>query len=241
MKRCDFLRGLCAATCAARARGLARPARRGLGRKIAAEPAADRALEIGLGPQLFLDDYLIDRRDGLARRVQSPKRQRVPVLDSKDFGTTQPYLTVLRDGDAGTFRIWYNHGPALWHAESADGVRWAKARVAWDLPRNYAANLVDDQGRESHPDRRYKLADWQATRSKEDKDGDDKGMCVAFSQDGLRCTAHLGDPDARPVAEDVLAGDVSWPRPLAGLQGKPVRLEVRVRRADLFGLTFHAK
>src|SRR5262245_14507245 len=172
MKRRDFLRGLCAATCAARLAAWPAPHAAAADEKIAAEPAADRALEIGLGPQLFLDDYWIDRRDGLARRVESPKRQGAPVLDSKDFGTTQPYLTVLRDGDAGTFRIWYNRGPALWHAESADGVRWAKPRVAWDLTRSYGASLVDDQGRESDPDRRFKLADWQATRSKEDKDGD---------------------------------------------------------------------
>jgi hypothetical protein len=194
MKRRDFLRGLCAATCAARLAAWPAPHAAAADEKIAAEPAADRALEIGLGPQLFLDDYWIDRRDGLARRVESPKRQGAPVLDSKAFGTTQPYLTVLRDGDAGTFRIWYNHGPALWHAESADGVRWAKPRVAWDLPRSYGASLVDDQGRESDPDRRYKLADWQATRSKEDKDGDDGGMCVAFSPDGLRWTAHPDNP-----------------------------------------------
>jgi hypothetical protein len=53
-------------------------------------------LNVGAGPQLFLDDYLIDRLDGLVRRVESPERLPRPVLDSKTFGTTQPYLTILR-------------------------------------------------------------------------------------------------------------------------------------------------
>src|SRR5438552_2173741 len=78
-------------------------------------------LDLGLGPQLFLDDYWIDRKDGLLRRVEQPERLAKPVLDSKTFGTTQPYLTVLRDPAAGHFRLWYNHGPAIWHAESVDG------------------------------------------------------------------------------------------------------------------------
>src|SRR5205823_3760158 len=42
--------------------------------------------------------------------------------------------------------------------------------------------------------------------------------------------AALGDPDARPVSGDVLAGAVRWPRSLGELAGKPVRLELRVRQ-----------
>jgi hypothetical protein len=54
-------------------------------------------LEVGAGPQLFRDDYLIDQRDGLTRQVETPKRLPKPVFDSATFGTTQPYLTVLHD------------------------------------------------------------------------------------------------------------------------------------------------
>src|SRR3954469_1233408 len=38
-------------------------------------------LEIGFGPQLFLDDYLIERLEGLEWRVQPPERLERPVLD----------------------------------------------------------------------------------------------------------------------------------------------------------------
>src|SRR5262249_11764396 len=155
------------------------------------EPAV---LNIGLGPQLFLDDYVIERMDGLVKRVQPPERLAKPVLDSKTFGTTQPYLTVLEDPDTKRYRLWDDRGPAIWHAESADGIRWEKPRLAWDLPRSYGASLVDDRGREKDPDHRFKLANWQATRKREDKPGDDGGMYVGFSPDGFRWTRPLTTP-----------------------------------------------
>ena len=68
-------------------------------------------LEVGAGPQLFLDDYLIDQLDGLTRHVETPKRLPKPVLDSATFGTTQPYLTVLHDTERHGYRIWYNRDP----------------------------------------------------------------------------------------------------------------------------------
>ena len=155
---------------------------------------AAQPLEIGLGPQLFLDDHLIDRLEGLERRAEPPERLGHPVLDSKTFGCTQPYVTVTHDQAKRRFRLWYNHGPAVWHAESDDGVHWVNPRVAWDLPRSYGASLVDDGERAREPDRRYKLANWQATRAREDRPGDDGGMYVGFSPDGFRWTAHVGNP-----------------------------------------------
>src|SRR5689334_22968972 len=99
MKRRDFLGGLCATAAAAVC-----PPR--AVRANASGPKG-RPLEIDPGTQLFLDDYLIDELDGLKRQVQQPQRQGSPVLDSKTFGVTQPYLTVLRDRDqaGGRFRL----------------------------------------------------------------------------------------------------------------------------------------
>ena len=82
---------------------------------------------------------MLERIEGPAGAADfrpQPQRLVSPVLDSKSFGTTQPYLTVLlRDRDRERFRIWYNHSPAVWHAESEDGIHWVEPRVAWDLPR----------------------------------------------------------------------------------------------------------
>ena len=47
------------------------------------EPAA-QPVEIGVGPQLFLDDYLIDRLEGLERRAESPERLRGPRPGQQD-------------------------------------------------------------------------------------------------------------------------------------------------------------
>src|SRR5439155_14142965 len=140
-----------------------------------------RPLEVGAGPQLFLDDYLIDQLDGLTRRVETPERLPKPVLDSATFGTTQPYLTVRRDAEQQGYRIWYNRGPAIWHAASNDGVHWIKPRLAWDLARSYGASLIDDGATAANPERRFKLANWQATRGRDAKKGDNAGMYVGFS------------------------------------------------------------
>jgi hypothetical protein len=156
---------------------------------LRADDPTPAALDIGLGPQLFLDDYLIDRSDDLARRVQSPSRLAKPVLDSKTFGTTQPYLTVLPHTGKKGYRIWYNRGPALWHAESADGARWSEPCLAWDLPHGYGASLVDDGERTAEPARRFKMASWRVNKGKADS-----GMCVGFSPDGFRWAAHGKNP-----------------------------------------------
>jgi len=151
-------------------------------------------LEIGAGPQLFLDDYFVEQMEGLKREVRPPRRHGPPILDSKNFGTWQPYTTVLRDEERGRYRIWYNRGQGVWEAESKDAVQWENPRIAWDLPRCFGASLVDDGPAASDRARRYKMANWQATRVKEDKPGDDAGMWVGFSPDGSRWKGYEKNP-----------------------------------------------
>ena len=156
--------------------------------------AINAAAPLGPGPFLFLDDHWIETCSGLERRVHAPVKHPEPVLTSAAFGVTQPYLSVLRDEATGRFRIWYNHGPAIWTAESGDGVRWENPRVAWDLPRGYGCSIVRDPDTAVTPDRRYKLANWQSTHALDDTPKDNGGMYVGFSPDGLRWTAHPGNP-----------------------------------------------
>ncbi len=188
--RRDVLRLTAAGTMA----GVAPPTRLTEAGPTGFPPEEGRPLELDPGPQLFLDDHLVDRLDGLERRAEPPERLEQPVLDSTTFGCTQPYVSVIRDPQTGRFRLWYNHGPAVWHAESPDGLHWENPRVAWDLPRGYGASLLDDGDRARDPARRYKLANWQATRSKEDRPGDDGGMYVGFSPDGFHWTAYDKNP-----------------------------------------------
>src|SRR5262249_57351932 len=71
---------------------------------------------------------------------------------------------------------------------------WVGRGVAWALPRSYGASLVPDGARAADAPRRFKLANGQATRAREDKKGDDGGMYVGFSPDGLRWTAYDKNP-----------------------------------------------
>ncbi|MEO7298016.1 MAG: hypothetical protein ABI042_05505, partial [Verrucomicrobiota bacterium] len=117
------------------------------------------------------------------REVQSPQRFGPPILDSKTFGTTQPYLTVLRDSQTKRFRMFYNNGPSVWHAESEDGIRWINPREIWQRARGYGCSVVDDGERGTDLSRRFKFAHWSSTI--DDKPGDDGGMWVGFSPDGF--------------------------------------------------------
>jgi hypothetical protein len=151
-------------------------------------------LAVGNGVQLFLDDYLIDRMEGLRRQVQQPRRLAKPVLDNATFGTTQPYVTVLHDAKRKRFRAWYNRGSAVWHAESADGVAWNDPRVAWNLRRAFGCSLIDDGPEAPDSQRRFKLANWQMTQKRKQGRPGDEGMWVGFSPDGLRWTALESNP-----------------------------------------------
>jgi len=182
MRRRDFLR-------AAGASGLASGLCIRSGSYVLAA-AQDRQAPLAIepGPQLFLDDYLIEQMRGLRREVQHPQRLPEPILDSRRFGTTQPYLSVLRDPDDGRYRLWYNRSNPIWHVESDDAVGWRNPRVAWDMPRCFGCSLIDDRQRDPDPNRRFKMANWQATPSKERSEEDDSGMWIGFSPDGFHWT-----------------------------------------------------
>lgn len=137
-----------------------------------------------LGPFLFLDDQWIESARGLERRPEKPTRLERPVLDSATFGTTQPYLSIVRM-EKDRLRIWYNRGPAVWTAESSDGEKWMNPRQAWKVDKCYGCGVIDDGERDPDPARRFKMANWQVSKAVEDRPEDDGGMFVGFSPDGL--------------------------------------------------------
>ncbi|MBN1343810.1 MAG: hypothetical protein JXQ73_14095 [Phycisphaerae bacterium] len=145
-------------------------------------------IDVGTDPQLLLDDYVVDRVQGLTRTVHPPARMEQPILDSEHFGTFQPYLSVLYDAGRKRFRLWYNHGAALGYTESSDGIRWDPPREL-NLPCTYSCSLVGDGDGGPDPKRRYKIAYWH-------RGGGNRphGMCVAFSPDGLSWTPHENNP-----------------------------------------------
>lgn len=164
------------------------------GGRPAVAASSSRIREIEPGPQLFLDDYFIESMDGLQRRLIAPERLPQPVLGSKTFGTTQPYMTVLHDDAANRYRIWYNSGQEIWHAESDDGIQWRNPRSVSKAKHCYGASVVDDGQRETTGDSRFKIANYQTQKSSKGKRHQDGGMWVGFSPDGLRWTSYPKNP-----------------------------------------------
>ncbi|GMV95721.1 MAG: hypothetical protein AMXMBFR83_00920 [Phycisphaerae bacterium] len=181
------------------------------GGRVVTWPAVE-PVEIGLEPQLFIDHYLIAEHQGLTRTTHPPRRaQPGPILGWQQ-GTTQPYLTVVRDAASGRFRMWYNQnigpGCAIAYAESADGIRWETPRLGILGDDNRVLNIsvperggfgvsVIDEGPD-FPDRtrRFKVVWWGVGSPARTTATGDRGasLCVAFSPDGLHWTPWPENP-----------------------------------------------
>lgn len=153
---------------------------------------------------LFIDDALIDHSSGLKRTTHQPRKHPDPLLDQERPAFQ---LNVLREEATGRFRMWYN---AMGHpieyprigvayAESADGIRWNRPVLGYswanyiDGPGHWARPVVDDGPGVVAPQQRYKTAWFEPG----------KGMCVAFSPDGMRFTPWPDNPVlAENCAED---------------------------------------
>ena len=117
--------------------------------------------------QLFIDDYLIERIDGLRRVVNQPKKHPENPLIRPDMpweSRAQAFGAALFDDERGIFRFWYLIRPKdrgsnplivnnrerapntclLAYAESNDGIQWNKPNLGqfpYDGDRNN--NLID--------------------------------------------------------------------------------------------------
>jgi len=110
----------------------------------------DDVVRVGSRQQLFLDDHVVDRMDGVGRQVHRPRRHPAnPVLKPDrpwEVGGGGTYLyggTVLFDEEDDLFKMWYRVAEApvqgrdgQWHqpsgsyracyAVSVDGINWEK-------------------------------------------------------------------------------------------------------------------
>jgi len=163
------------------------------------------------GPQLFIDDFLIARAEGVARRVVEPKRfLEGPVITGAGGHLNwQPWLTVIHDPSRpaeSRFRVWFDADvlpdptegkfkSRLGYLESADGLKWPGPPRILEKTDGllFGASVLDD------------------------------GTGFAFA-------------DCRPLGEDLLAAPVAWKRPLGELRGKTIRLQFLLREARLYAL-----
>jgi hypothetical protein len=107
---------------------------------IGEQQESDRFVEIGSRRELFVDELLIDRLEGEARRVlQHPVPREIALVCDKPWeGNGLGYVTVMQDGDL--YRMYYRgadyhygvtatHPQTYCYAESHDGIRWTRPEI----------------------------------------------------------------------------------------------------------------
>ncbi len=168
--------------------------------------AAGGPINIGSRRELFVDDFLIEKREGVELRLHSPTpREIVMVKDSPWEGVGGCTYTVFRDGDR--YRMYYDTFLTanedgtniqmgnffMCYAESKDGVHWTKPElnlVAFNgskknnilLQGNYDTSVFKDSNPACRPGEEYKMVQ-----------GDmGKGLFAYKSTDGIAWTP-LGD------------------------------------------------
>jgi hypothetical protein len=139
-------------------------------------------IPIGTRRELFVDDFLIDRRDGLGLRLQAPvPREVVLEHDAPWEGSGCGYPTVFRDGEV--VRMYYiaadltnadgskmaSRSAFACYAESRDGLRWTrpelglftfagskKSNIVWSSAGLDNFTPFKDANPDCRPDERYK-------------------------------------------------------------------------------------
>ena len=162
-------------------------------------------LELGLGPHLLIDDYLIAGSTNVSRVVNQPQRELSgPVVSSEPgLQASQPFVTVLYDEGTGRFRMWYNtwrtaeeeatsyYGPALSYLESSDGITWAGPLQRLDLAHSVSASILDEGAGYVPVGERYKQI-YSYVQKPGFEDEDWLKSRIAFSADGVNWNWYAG-------------------------------------------------
>lgn len=87
------------------------------------------------GPQLFVDDYLIESSHNITRVLNKPQRHLAePIIDGglgrKDFNVAYD-ITVLKDEASGKYRMWYSIPSPLPDLSQPQPVESARTHVAY--------------------------------------------------------------------------------------------------------------
>lgn len=174
-----------------------------------AAPRPQQPLVLGPGPQLLLDEFLIDYATNLVRTTHRPEKLPQPILAKAERWHQQPmyFQKVLRDPQTGRFRMWYNvknpnatPSVCFCYAESDDGIHWVRPDLGLVSVKGSRKNnilvapfghfglfFVNEGANFSEPARRYKMAYYNANAA-------ERGLHVAFSADGLRFKPFAGNP-----------------------------------------------
>jgi hypothetical protein len=169
-------------------------ASRWIGAVSFAKADVNSTITLDPGPQLFLDDYLIEWQTNLQRVVTPPARWADPVITGKEDHNYQPYVSVIRDPQMKRFRVWYGvpntaggEGSASHIAtmESDDGIHFNRPHRVLDDPGGlgvrFGSSVFDEGPAFSDPQERYKFG-WFNGPCPTPPVG---GLMIATSPDGL--------------------------------------------------------
>ena len=157
--------------------------------------ASGEPLEIGSGPHLFLDDYVVEDRWALTRTTNPPYRYiGNPVLIADRAWEERPYRPqVFHDEALGRYRMYYQcfngtnywtrQGPSYYtcYAESDDCLNWQKPE--WpDSPfgDSRATNIIQVEGLDD-----LKLQSAWVFKNRTSNDSE-KAYCMTYDNRGLR-------------------------------------------------------
>lgn len=165
--------------------------------------ASDEIVPLCTEAQVFVDDSMIEAKEGVVRRAHACKKLAEPVMvpeesweQDGDDRRIYVYGTVLRDGETGQFRLWYNRGSHTLLATSDDGVHWDRPRLgvcefAGSKANNIVLSLLHSPSvvyREDASDleRRYEMLGFGTKLG--------RGYYVAHSSDGIHWELYPKNP-----------------------------------------------
>jgi len=148
-----------------------------------AQQEGEDMLKLGSRLELFVDDYLMDRMEGVTQELHPPQREEVAIVyDAPWEGAVSFYVTVFQDEDR--YRMYYRgqsiirpltEYPNVYgrervcYAESPDGVHWTKPKlgiveyegskdnnILWDGPGSHNFSPFKDANPACLPEQRYK-------------------------------------------------------------------------------------
>ena len=178
---------------------------------------AETPLRLANRRELFVDDAVLDRVQGLDVRLGSPAPAGVAMTFGEPWeGRFCAFVTVVKDG--AKFRMYYRgtgdggaHTEITCYAESDDGITWRKPKlglvelhgskqnnvILGYTPKRYTHNFTPmiDERPGVPPEERYKAVGGGMTTSAESKaTGAVRGLYRLVSADGIRWKEAPGGP-----------------------------------------------
>ena len=173
--------------------------------------------------QLFIDDAVIARKEGIVRRTHACRKLSQPVISDleswqapSDDERVYIYGTVLPAEAGDGLRMWYMRYPdQVLYAESEEGVIWRRPELGLvehagsarnnALPIRFHSPSVICDPTDPDPEHRYKMLG--VSRAAESR-----GYCTAHSADGLNWRLYDANPvltggDTCCLARDPATGD----------------------------------